>query len=148
GVVFQLLAEGPGEAFGSGGRYDRLLDRFGAPRPAAGFGLDLGNLAWALARAGALDPVIPRVLVRGDATLAAALRARGVPVARAPAGAALDYARAWRYTHLLSADAAGGELVDVAAGRSHSLPGKTPADLSERVVALLGPVTRATSEGS
>ena len=36
---------GPGEPFGSGGRYDDLLSRFDTPMPAAGFGLDLDNLA-------------------------------------------------------------------------------------------------------
>ena len=52
GMLFQVLAEGPGEAVGSGGRYDGLFDRFGFSRPAAGFAIDLGNLSWALDRTG------------------------------------------------------------------------------------------------
>ena len=39
GAIFHLLAEGPGEPIGSGGRYDDL-GWFGAPMPAAGFALD------------------------------------------------------------------------------------------------------------
>ncbi|MEI8258977.1 MAG: ATP phosphoribosyltransferase regulatory subunit, partial [Deltaproteobacteria bacterium] len=47
GVTFQLLAEGPGEPLGAGGRYDSLLGRFGEPRPATGCALDLEHVEWA-----------------------------------------------------------------------------------------------------
>jgi len=57
------LPDGPGEAVGSGGRYDDLLGRFGVPMPAAGFALDLDNLAWALRVRGSEDTALPRVLV-------------------------------------------------------------------------------------
>src|SRR5690606_27952373 len=52
GVSFTILAHGPGEPLGSGGRYDGLLARFGAKAPATGFGLDLSNVEWALVTAG------------------------------------------------------------------------------------------------
>lgn len=48
GVSFALLARGPGEPVGRGGRYDRLLEKFGRPLEATGFALDVENLAWAL----------------------------------------------------------------------------------------------------
>ena len=44
GVVFNLYAEGAPRPVGGGGRYDTLLGRFGDPRPAVGFSLDLDAL--------------------------------------------------------------------------------------------------------
>ena len=44
GLVFNLYAEGAPRAVGGGGRYDTLLGRFGDPRPAVGFSLDLDVL--------------------------------------------------------------------------------------------------------
>ncbi|MBX3275087.1 MAG: ATP phosphoribosyltransferase regulatory subunit [Sandaracinaceae bacterium] len=120
GVSFTLLAEGPGEPVGSGGRYDGLMERFGAPAPATGFGIDLANLEWALHAAG--RPVTPareaRFVVaggRGEAreALAARLRAAGLVAAVVPvraAGAALDYARSWGYDAAVVCDASGAEV--------------------------------------
>ena len=45
GLVFNLYVEGAPRAVGGGGRYDTLLGRFGDPRPAVGFSLDLDALA-------------------------------------------------------------------------------------------------------
>jgi ATP phosphoribosyltransferase regulatory subunit len=44
GLVFNLYASGAPRAVGGGGRYDTLLGRFGDPRPAVGFSLDLDAL--------------------------------------------------------------------------------------------------------
>jgi len=44
GLVFNLYAAGAPRAVGGGGRYDTLLGRFGDPRPAVGFSLDLDAL--------------------------------------------------------------------------------------------------------
>jgi ATP phosphoribosyltransferase regulatory subunit len=44
GLVFNLYASGAPRAVGGGGRYDGLLGRFGDPRPAVGFSLDLDAL--------------------------------------------------------------------------------------------------------
>lgn len=52
GVSFQILAKGPGEPVGRGGRYDDLVGRYGAPMPATGFALMLDPLAWALRETG------------------------------------------------------------------------------------------------
>ena len=41
GVVFEVYDPAVGFAIGGGGRYDDLLGRFGAPRPAVGVGLDV-----------------------------------------------------------------------------------------------------------
>lgn len=51
GVVFNLYAAGASRPVGGGGRYDALLGRFGDPRPAVGFSLDLDALV-PLAEAG------------------------------------------------------------------------------------------------
>lgn len=100
GVSFTILAPGPGEPLGAGGRYDGLLARFGAPLPATGFGLDLANVEWALAAAGrsiaAPGPVRFAVAGPERERAAAALRAAG-HAAAVVARSALDYARAWGY---------------------------------------------------
>ena len=44
GLVFNLYVAGAPRAVGGGGRYDTLLGRFGDPRPAVGFSLDLDAL--------------------------------------------------------------------------------------------------------
>jgi ATP phosphoribosyltransferase regulatory subunit len=44
GIVFNLYASGAPRPVGGGGRYDTLLGRFGDPRPAVGFSLDLDAL--------------------------------------------------------------------------------------------------------
>ena len=60
GPSFTLLARGPGEPVGAGGRYDGLLARFGAAQPATGFGIDLANLEWALSEVGRRPDVARR----------------------------------------------------------------------------------------
>lgn len=109
GMSFSLLAEGPGEPVGTGGRYDRLLARYGMDQPATGFAFDLENLQWALRQAGHvhdLEQALLRVVLFGADPQAHAetldgLRARDVVVATAPNCPDLDsclaFARAWRY---------------------------------------------------
>lgn len=45
GIHFELFVAGVGRAAGAGGRYDDLVGRFGADRPAVGVSLDLDTLA-------------------------------------------------------------------------------------------------------
>ncbi|MBW2586898.1 MAG: ATP phosphoribosyltransferase regulatory subunit, partial [Deltaproteobacteria bacterium] len=52
GVSMTLLAAGPGEPLGMGGRYDDLLGRYDAPAPATGFAFEVDNVLWALSDAG------------------------------------------------------------------------------------------------
>jgi ATP phosphoribosyltransferase regulatory subunit len=52
GPSFSLLAEGPGEPLGGGGRYDDLVGRFGRAAPATGFAIDVDHLAWAISAQG------------------------------------------------------------------------------------------------
>ncbi len=99
GPTFQILAEGPGQAVASGGRYDELYALFGAPRPAAGGAIQLDHLRWAL---GDRRQRVLRVVVTGSAEhLLGELRGAGIPCISAPPDAALDYARAWRYSHVV-----------------------------------------------
>jgi ATP phosphoribosyltransferase regulatory subunit len=109
GTTFQVLADGPGKALASGGRYDRLLEKFGAPRPAAGFAISLDDLAWALGEG--FERSACKVLVMGEKTaeMLALLRARGLCCAEAPERAR-EHASAWRYTHLLELSASGSRL--------------------------------------
>lgn len=105
GTTFQLHAHGPGVPVASGGRYDGLLEGFGRPLPAFGFAFGLDDLVWALGDAlGTENP--PRLLLTGAATaLASSLRERGVRCALGPEQDPLAYAKAWRYTHWVSATA-------------------------------------------
>jgi ATP phosphoribosyltransferase regulatory subunit len=141
GPTFQILAEGPGRPVGAGGRYDGLFDRFGLPRPAAGFAVDLDNLDWALRVAGVDQPGRPKLLVlaNGDgASLVEHLRAAGIACAPAPDTDAQGYARAWRFTHLLelSGETAalrathGGASIELAARDTGSLVAGVASRLS------------------
>ena len=140
GVIFHLFAEGPGEPMGSGGRYDDLLARFGAPMPAAGFALDLDNLSWALRACGNEDPLASRVLLdigaRGT-SLSLSLRSRGVACVTALADPEA-YARAWGYSHILRASR-GDELVlyEMATSGSHSFSPTSDDDLAETLAEQL-----------
>jgi len=104
GSIFHAYAAGTGDAIASGGRYDELLARFGFEAPAAGFAVDLDRASEAL-RAAAVQREAPmRVVVVGapDDARVAELHARGVAaVAIADRAAALAWARAWGFTHLM-----------------------------------------------
>jgi len=106
GPSFVLLAQGPGEPVGGGGRYDDLLGRFGATHPATGFGIDLDHLDWALSSAAVPSRArpVPRVSVRGSSRQAErvvnALRGTGASVASLAemnADSAMAHGRAWAY---------------------------------------------------
>lgn len=56
GIVFEAYAPGVGAPVLGGGRYDRLLEAFGAPAPATGLALDLDRVLQALDRQGAPVP--------------------------------------------------------------------------------------------
>lgn len=143
GMMFQVLADGPGEAVGSGGRYDRLFDRFGAPRPAAGFAIDLGNLSWALERAGVEPPARVRVLVGASVDdarandLLSSLRRRGIACARGPRTDAALYAGAWRFSHVVEATSSDVEITELEGGRSCRVGQGSAGDSTALVIAFL-----------
>jgi ATP phosphoribosyltransferase regulatory subunit len=121
GTIFNVYAAGTGDAVGSGGRYDELLGRFGWALPAAGFGLDLDRLGEALVSKGFEEAGSVRVVVVGasDHPSLAALRASGLPaVAVRDRASALDWARAWGFSHILDAS----EWVDAKTGASIASP--------------------------
>jgi ATP phosphoribosyltransferase regulatory subunit len=107
GVIFHVLARGPGEPIGAGGRYDDLLARFDAPMPAVGFALHLDSVAWAREAHGVSDDAPPRVVVAWSAgsheaarRAVVALRACDVAAIVHPEDSAASYASAWRFSHL------------------------------------------------
>jgi ATP phosphoribosyltransferase regulatory subunit len=124
GAVFHAYAPGTGDAVGSGGRYDELLGRFGWNLPAAGFALDLDRLGEALQAAGVAGRVPVRVVVVGPAQSArlAELRGQGIAaVAAESREAAVAWARAWGFTHVLDPSLEGesgakGLWIDAATG--------------------------------
>ncbi len=84
GVVFEAYGPGMGSPLLGGGRYDRLLGRFGVDRPATGFALGLERVMAALP----LNASVPvELLLVGDGavraqavSLATELRANGIGV--------------------------------------------------------------------
>ena len=131
GMRFSVLASGPGEALGGGGRYDQLLTRFGVDAPATGFAIDLGNLQWTLRAAGrnALDHGELRIVVSGsdekvtreiaerlrsaDMTAATLLVENPAATAGAERARCLAFAQAWGYDVALVTTARSCELVRV-----------------------------------
>jgi ATP phosphoribosyltransferase regulatory subunit len=117
GTVLHAYAPGTGDALVSGGRYDELLARFGWDLPAAGFGVDLDRADEALRAAGVAPARPARAVVVGapDDRRLTDLRARGIAaVAQSERAAALAWARAWGFTHVL--DSSG--WVDAVSGAS------------------------------
>jgi len=124
GLVLEAYAPGTGAPVAQGGRYDTLGGRFGVPRPAVGFSVELDLLHRALASAGdangETDPGV--VLVGGlesQAATAAALRGAGMTVVALPDGdaraAQVAGTEGWRYVAVPEGgafrvtDRAGGE---------------------------------------
>ena len=109
GMRFTLLADGPGEPLGGGGRYDSLLAGFGVDLPAVGFALNTDHVAWALRHErGEGSAKLPRsvVLSEGAAAHAARLRDAGYRVVVMPdRDAAVAYAAAWGYSFVVTGDA-------------------------------------------
>ena len=89
------------------------------PQAAAGFAVDLDNLAWALASAGQIEAPELRVLVAAAAgagagqahELCSLLRARSIRCAAAPTGDAAAYGRAWHYSHLVELSGTGARCI-------------------------------------
>jgi len=130
GVSFALLADGPGEAVGAGGRYDALLARFGSPNPATGFALDIGHLEWALREAchPTDDGSAPRITLLGDGPEARRwahlLRQAGLRVTRlgeTTRPKALLHARAWSADALLDLSGRSVRATRVADGARRDL---------------------------
>jgi ATP phosphoribosyltransferase regulatory subunit len=109
GPTFQILAEGPGRAVASGGRYDELYGQFGVSRAAFGGAIQLDHLRWALGdrlKSTRLRAVVVP-LGGGDEPCATtqgslqALREANIPCVCVGDAVADAYARDWCYTHLL-----------------------------------------------
>jgi ATP phosphoribosyltransferase regulatory subunit len=136
GVSMTLLADGPGEPLGLGGRYDHLLGRYDAPAPATGFAFEVDNVLWALTEAGiSLEDEFPlRVLVAGGSSerrwqTSKQWRAEGARVASVPAKTAEEakrYASAWDYDVLLWHQGRTARVTRMQDGRSREL-GTDPA---------------------
>jgi len=131
GVSMTLLAAGPGEPLGMGGRYDDLLSRYDAPAPATGFAFEVDNVLWALSEAGAgLQGELPlRVLVAGGSygrgrNTANLWRNRGARVAVVTVkslGKAKEYAKAWDYDLLIWQRGTSARLTRLRDGRTRTL---------------------------
>ena len=131
GVSMTLLAAGPGEPLGMGGRYDDLLRRYDAPAPATGFAFEVDNVLWALAEAGvSLEGKLPlRAVVAGGSyarrrRTAELWRRVGARVAVIPAKSADEarrYAKAWDYDLLIWHQGSGARLTRLADGHTRAL---------------------------
>jgi len=134
GITLQGFLPGVGQAVCSGGRYDGLMARYGAPAPATGFTFNILELLFALDRE--LDSRTARgcdVLISQAGEdkvpaqkLARQLRTLGYSAARdmrvRPQEETLVYARTMHYRHVMWVSAAGGiELVRLADGARRTL---------------------------
>jgi ATP phosphoribosyltransferase regulatory subunit len=134
GTTFQLHAHGPGVPVASGGRYDGLLGGFGRPLPAFGFAFGLDDLVWALGDERRAESQ-PRLLLTGKASgLGPGLRQRGLRCASGPEQDPLAYAKAWRYTHWVSATANEAVVVSV----TDLLEQKAPLDVASVAAVVVG----------
>jgi ATP phosphoribosyltransferase regulatory subunit len=122
GMSFNVLADGPGEPLGNGGRYDQLLSRYGAPRPATGFAFDLENLQWALRACGRgrVEPRALRVAVglgtpAEQRRVAESLRKQQIIAATLPSHSDLQsclaFAKSWGYDAVLALEGGSARLV-------------------------------------
>jgi hypothetical protein len=111
-----------------------LLEGFGRPLPAFGFAFGLDDLVWALGSNGRAESQ-PRLLLTGKAAgLAQGLRDRGVRCAAGPEQDPLAYARAWRYTHWVSATASEAVVVSV----TDLLEQRAPLDAATVAAVVVG----------
>jgi len=55
GTIFEIFSEGAGSELGGGGRYDHLLEKFGAPSSSTGFALHIERIQWALEQVNGSD---------------------------------------------------------------------------------------------
>lgn len=157
GAMFHLLAEGPGEPLGSGGRYDHLFERFDASMPAAGFAYDLSNVCWALDAAGQSEPRKAKVLVTrpsgasSEQTLAVLrhLRNRSIRCTRGPRDEEpIGYAKRWDYSHILELKDSEVNLLSLgsspsdnsleSSGQSLRITSTNPSEIAEAVCAQFG----------
>lgn len=64
GVIFRGYVEGSGDTVVSGGRYDTLLQQFGSPHPATGFGVNVDAVIKGMLDKGQVEPpMLPEALV-------------------------------------------------------------------------------------
>ncbi|MEE9273702.1 MAG: ATP phosphoribosyltransferase regulatory subunit [bacterium] len=118
GVIFEGFVEGAGYPVCGGGRYDRLLGRYGTDGLGTGFAVDLDQLLAAApgegGEAGGADFLVIDFTreKRAGITLARGLRERGWRVARdiirRDLNASLEYARETGVSRCLVVDRAGG----------------------------------------
>ncbi len=67
GIVFSAYVEEYGDAVLLGGRYDNLLEHFGLPMPAVGFGVNVDAIAHTLSQRNGTNPIpSAEVLVHGE----------------------------------------------------------------------------------
>jgi ATP phosphoribosyltransferase regulatory subunit len=141
GISFNVLAAGPGEPIASGGRYDHLLQRYGAPRPATGFAFDLENLQWALLACGKgrVEPRAFRVAVgfgtpADQRRVAESLRKQQWVAATLPSHndlqSCLAFAKSWGYDAVLALDGARARLVRTRDASERAVTAHNPADIA------------------
>lgn len=69
GIVFDVFTDGIGIELGGGGRYDRLIGRFGRDMPSTGFALNVDRIFRGLNLADTTQAMTSAILVVGPATL-------------------------------------------------------------------------------
>ncbi len=139
GMVFEIFTQDMGKSLGGGGRYDRLLEKFGRGEPATGFGINVDTVLKALEQGGARWPSfqIDYLLVdfsqdkKAALELARRLRELGWKVARdiikRDLHGSLDYARKMDIQFLIVMDEElkknnRVKLIDTTSGKEYLRP--------------------------
>lgn len=139
GISFQLLAPGPGEPVGRGGRYDNLVSAYGVAMPATGFALMVDALIWALESAGNTSQVERACGISAAGVpdaIVARLRQEGWPVAPCESPQLDAHVRDWNQLAGLLAD---GDEIEVRTAQSQTRVATNEVDaLIEVLEALKG----------
>jgi ATP phosphoribosyltransferase regulatory subunit len=153
GIVFDVFTDGIGIELGGGGRYDRLIGRFGRDMPSTGFALNVDRIFRGLSLVDTTQAMTSTILVVGPVTLTKdlvsvtrQLRQAGVRViqrtvaastrdlvgAAAEAGLEADVLT----TIVLGADKINRGYVTVLQDQRHARHGRTDAPLRKKTMSL------------
>ncbi|MEM2122129.1 MAG: ATP phosphoribosyltransferase regulatory subunit [Candidatus Bathyarchaeia archaeon] len=142
GIVFEVITPSLGVPIGGGGRYDNLIEKFGAQATQAiGFALDMDRIS----EAARITPQKERrILISGDSKTAyrisGMLRSKGIPVATSremDGRSLLSFAETWEYAYIVKVEShEEASIFELDTGRSIKIP---LSKVAEEVSRLLSP---------
>ena len=144
GIIFEVITPSLGVPIGGGGRYDNLIERFGAQATQAiGFALDMDRISKATR---ITPPKERRILVSGEPKTAyrisGELRSKGIPAAtnqEEDERSLLSFAEAWEYTYIVRVESPEEvSILEPDTGRSIRLPLRKVSEEVSQLLSLPG----------